>query len=107
VNALGRLPRSQYRSQLEADYATYLELKRRAGQISYWAYEPMTLNLGGGVKWKPDWLVMLPNGELEIRETKGYWRRGERERIKIASAKFPFRFIGVTCVEGDWIEEPF
>jgi hypothetical protein len=102
-----------YRSQLEADYADLLEASRIAGEILGWWYEPLTLHLGGeagtrgGVKYKIDFLVLLVSLELEVRETKGFWRRGERERLKLAAAKFPFRFRAVTREDGVWRYEEF
>ena len=102
-----------YRSKLEADYADLLEASRIAGEILGWWYEPLTLHLGGevgtrgGVKYKIDFLVLRASLELEVRETKGFWRRGERERLKLAAAKFPFRFRAVTREDGVWRYEEF
>ena len=112
--AKGRISPSPYRSQLELEYSQHLDAARLDGEILEYWYEPWTFHLGGeagtkgGVKWRIDWLVMLPDSMLEIRETKGFFRRGERERLKLAAAKFPFTVKAITRnAAGGWEEELF
>jgi hypothetical protein len=114
VAALGKPVAPTYRSQLEQDYSAHLEAQRLAGEILYWLYEPFTLHLGGiagtrhGVKYKIDFLVLPASREIELHETKGHWRRGERERLKLAATRFPFIFKAITRVDhGLWDEELF
>lgn len=111
--ARGQVPKPQYRSALEADYAERLELQRAAGEILAWWYEPFTLNFAGkagtnkAVRYTIDFLVLPANREIEIHETKGRFRRGERERLKLAAASLPFIVKAITREDGAWKEERF
>ena len=95
TKALGRPALAHYRSQLEADYAALLKGREMVGEILGWWYEPFTLHLGGeagkkgGVKYRIDFLVLPANRELEIHETKGFFRRGERERAETSRREVP------------------
>lgn len=108
--ALGTLVAPKYRSDLERRYADeVLEPERLAGEILGWWYEPMTLHLGGGVKYKPDFGVLPKSREYRFIETKGFWREAARARIKLAASIFPFPF---TAIQWDkdrelWTEERF
>jgi hypothetical protein len=97
-----------YKSKLEARYAERLKLRAHAGEILWWAYEPINFRLGDGATYKPDFGIMLANFELEMHETKGWWREAARIRIKCAASLYPFRFIGVTHdKERGWEFEEF
>jgi hypothetical protein len=105
--AKGRPAPSPYRSELERDYAERLELQRIAGEIAWWAYEAITFNLGGGAKFKPDFLIVGRDCKLTVAETKGpFARESSIVRIKVAAARFPFlRFLLVTRNDGHWAEK--
>jgi len=105
--AKGRVAPSPYRSALEQAYAERLELQRIAGEILWWLYEPWRFSLGGGAWYKVDFGVMLPGGELEAIEVKGFWREAARLRIKVAASKHPLTFKAVTRKDGEWSEEHF
>ena len=92
---------------LEADYADRLGLLQLAGEIQVWRFGSLRFHLGGGAWYKPDFLVVLPDGLVELHETKGHWREAARVRIKVAAAAFPeFRFVAVTKPKGqDWTFE--
>jgi hypothetical protein len=75
-------------------YAQFLELEKQAGRVSYWIYEPWSMWLPGGVRYKPDFLVVFPDGlerKPELIEVKGYSRnlRDGITRYKIAASLFP------------------
>lgn len=75
-------------------YAQYLELEKQAGRVAYWIYEPWSMWLPGGIRYKPDFLVVYPDG-LELKpklvEVKGWSRnlRDGKTRYAIAAALFP------------------
>lgn len=94
-------------NKLEADYAMQLEMRKRVGQILWYEYEAVKLRLADNTFYTPDFMVMLANGELEIHETKSHWEDDARVKIKVAADKFPFRFIAMTRVKGQWKEEEF
>lgn len=91
-----------YKSELERKHAQQLEIRRQTGEIRKWWYEPAAWNLGGGTKYRPDFMVLNNDWTIEFHETKGHWREAAKVRIKIASSKFPFRFVAVQCVKGKW-----
>ncbi len=73
---------SPYKSKLEAQYAAHLELLLKAGEIRRWAYEPMSLKLADGKRYRPDFLVVLPLGaeaKAEMHEVKGRWTKNRRD----------------------------
>ena len=71
-----------YRSKLEAQYAAHLDILVKAGEIRRWAYEPMSLKLAEGKRYRPDFLVVLPAGleaNAEMHEVKGRWTKNRRD----------------------------
>lgn len=85
----------------EARYAQHLEDRKRAGEIAGWWWEWINFVLAFDCRWKPDFVVMLPDGTIELHDTKGAKKNGKGEwvpwieedaRIKlhIAGTHFPF-----------------
>lgn len=95
-------------NRTETRYADHLETRKRADEIiAYW-FEPMSLRLAAGTFYRPDFMVMLADGLIEVHEVKGYWREDARIKIKVASEHFPFRFIAVRLLRpGVWEYEKF
>ena len=85
-------------NKLEAKYAAWLEMGKMGGNIEWYAFEAITLKLAFDTRYTPDFLVMLPNGELQCHEVKGakgksFWSREDSKiKIKVAATLFPFRF---------------
>ncbi len=109
--ALGRLPDGEM-NKTEAAYAAQLELEKQAGEITSYDFEAVKLRLGKKTFYTSDFLVRLKNGELELREVKGYWKDDARVKIKTAAYLYPmFRFVGITKVRkrdgGGWRREEF
>ncbi len=85
--------RDQGMNKTEAEYAGMLEERRLRGEVAWWRYEAITLKLADNTRYTPDFLVMLPDGVLEIHETKGgFIREDGWLKLKVAAALFPFRF---------------
>jgi hypothetical protein len=83
-------------NKLEERFSFYLETLKRAGEIVWWAYEPIRLRLATNkTTYTPDFLVMTKDLELQVFETKGYWTQASRIKTKIAADMYPFRFFGV------------
>lgn len=82
-------PRKAYRSQLEAEYAGVLELRKRAGDIVDYGYERIKLRLPGDIWYCPDWDVLRPDGGVELIETKGWMREVARDRLRSAIEAYP------------------
>ncbi|WP_244144140.1 DUF1064 domain-containing protein [Paraburkholderia fungorum] len=109
--ALGRLP-DGVMNKTETAYAAQLELEKQAGEITSYQFEAVKLRLGKRTFYTSDFLVRLKNGELELREVKGFWKDDARVKIKTAAYLYPmFRFVGITKVRkrdgGGWRREEF
>lgn len=100
-------PRRGRMNGLEAAYAEHLAALEMHSHILWWRFEGFSLRLADGAHYTPDFAVMLPDGTIELHETKGQWREAARIRIKVAAETFPFRFVGVRSVKGQWIFEDF
>lgn len=94
IQALGRMKSGQMNST-EKDYANYLELLKRTGEIVYYSFDSVNLRLADKTFYKPDFLVMKSDGQLEIHEVKGFWTDDAKVKIKVAADKFPFKFIAI------------
>jgi hypothetical protein len=105
-------------NQTETAYSKHLEGRKLAGEIVGFWYEAVTFKLTEGtpdgkpgIRYTPDFLVMLTTGEIELHEVKGFANKLEMNRIKVAADKFPFRFIAVKRQAkrdgGGWQQEEF
>lgn len=104
--ALGRLKLGK-RNSLELAYEKHLELLRKAGEIVWFKFEAVKLRLADNTFYTPDFLIMLPGGQIEIHEVKGFWMDDARVKIKVAAEIFPFQFIAIKRVAGKWEFEKF
>lgn len=104
--ALGRMKVGRM-NKMEAEYGALLELRKRAGEVAWYAFEGVKLRLADLTFYSPDYFVMLTNGELEVHEVKGFWEDDARVKIKVAASLFPFRFIGARKIRGAWAFEDF
>ena len=111
------------RNATEARYEAYLDLLKQAGAIADYRFEPFKLRLGPDwlTTYCPDFLVVYPDGLLELVDVKGassskgstagaWWEEDARLRIKMAAGLFPFRFVGVhegQAGEPAWVREIF
>lgn len=89
--ALGRLPKGAM-NKTEAEYALFLEARKQAGEILWYAFEPIKLRLADSTFYTPDFAVMGQDRVFECHEVKGFWRDDARVKIKVAAAQHPFRF---------------
>lgn len=71
-------------------------------------YEEITLVLGDGARFTPDFWTLGPDDVLEFHEVKGHWREAAKVRIRVAASKYPqFRFLAFRCENGQWSRESF
>lgn len=91
-------------NKLEAAYSQILEVALRAGEISWYAFEPATLRIAPGLTYTPDFIVMR-DSKVEGHECKGFARPQDIARLKAAAGKFPWRFLYVTRDRGKWNTE--
>jgi hypothetical protein len=94
------LPRGEMNAG-EREYAAHLDLRKLAGQIVDWRFEPMTLHLGARLSLRVDFLIIERDGTLTFDDYKAVWRGSDkphveddaRAKMKMAARLFPwFRF---------------
>lgn len=92
-------------NQWEADYAARLEMQRLAGEIDWWAFEPLRLRLAKATGYAPDFIV-VSQGRVSAHEVKGFWRDDARVKVKVAAEMYRWiRFVIVTRSKGDFMFE--
>lgn len=100
--------RYKFKNSLEESYAKYLEERKQNGEIVEWFYEMVHLQLDGGCVsrgqvYTPDFVVTLPNGDVEYHETKGFFFDRDKVRTKQAAARYlNNRFYIVTRKRKQW-----
>ena len=114
IKARGRVPvagqtyKDGEMNKTESAYAHHLEMRKRAGEIVDYQFEAITLRLAKNTSYKPDFVVILADGGIEIHEVKGFWQDDARVKIKVAADKFPWlKFIAVRLVKKQWMVEEF
>jgi hypothetical protein len=91
--ALGRLRNSMNRT--EAAHAADLELRKRAGEIRNFLWQPLRLKLAPDCTFEPDFLVLLEDRTVEFHEVKGGFITDDAlVKLKVAAERFPwFKFV--------------
>lgn len=92
--AKGRLKDGQM-NRTEKAYAAYLEREKAAGNlVSYW-FECLKLKIADhSCFYTPDFLVLRPDGSLELHEVKGSPRifaDDAKVKTKSAATQYPFK----------------
>lgn len=105
------VPQDHSMNKTEQNYSNHLEILKQYGDIKDYLFEPFNIRLGKRTFYKPDFLVVNGNNEIEIHEVKGYWRDDAKVKIKVAAERIPwFRFKAVYNENGHWkyqLFEPF
>lgn len=74
------------RSRWESNYAKYLEFLKSCGEVASWEHEPDTFwfeKIKRGCRsYLPDFKVVLPSGEIEYHECKGWMDSKSKTKIK-------------------------
>ncbi len=83
----------KFRSKLEAKWSRYLDLLVRAGEIKRYEYEPCYFEFTeirhGVTRYKPDFRVYMPDGDIVWHETKGYLDAKSITKIRRFSKFYP------------------
>lgn len=92
----------------ERRYADHLNKKVMDGKVVWWAFESIKLKVAGNSFYKPDFIVQMHDGTIELHEVKGWMTEAARLRVKAAAERYPFRFVLVRPVKGGgWNEEVY
>lgn len=110
MQALGRLKVGAM-NKTEQAYAKHLADLQAVGGILWHKFEGLKLRLADNTFYTPDFAVMLPCGQIELHEIKGYWQDDARVKIKVAADMYPFRFLALKPRAkrdgGGWAVEEF
>lgn len=100
--ALGRLKPGQM-NKTETEYAGMLEVRKRAGEIIWYAFEPFKIRLADRTFYDVDFGVMLASGALEVHEVKGGFITDDgKVKLKVAAEHFPAQFFLCQKVKKAW-----
>ena len=96
----------KFASKWEEQYRNMLELKYRACEILAYEYESITFRLAPKTTYTPDFMVVLPDGKVQIHEVKGFAREDAIIKFKVAAQQNPwFEFIMVKKSKNEgWVE---
>ena len=95
-------------NKTEALYAQILELRKRAGEILEWAFEPEKFRLADNTFYCPDFRIVMADLSVEFHEVKAKWSNGQvglddaKVKIKVAAEMHPYRFLVAVCDHGRW-----
>lgn len=114
INARAReaAPGATRQNKTEQRYQAHLEAQRQRGEILWWAFEAVKLQLANGSSYAPDFLVIDRDGFLLYVEVKGArgWKLDDegRTKWKVAGELHPYAtFRGVTWTGCAWKPETY
>lgn len=109
--AKGRLP-SGVMNRTEYAYSRYLEGRKLMGSVCGWWFERIKLKIANGRCWfEPDFMILLPDGTVELHDVKGSRSVVQEDALvkaKACATLYPFRMVFVYPVKGrpgEWREE--
>jgi len=82
-------------NKTERAYGDLLARREADGLILRWWWQPASFRLatmenGYGDFYRPDFMVQLPDGSIEIHETKGFMRADSQSKLKLFACIYPF-----------------
>lgn len=87
--ALGR-NRTQM-NKTEAAHAADLEMRKRAGELREYRWQPLRLKLAPECTYEPDFLVLMADNSIEFHEVKGSFITDDAMvKVKVAANLFPW-----------------
>ena len=94
--ARGRL-RAGTLNKTETEYQVHLEAEKQAGKIVQYWFESMKFKVADGSCWyTPDFIVMRPDGLIELHEVKGssrIFQDDAKVKCKSVATQYPFKLI--------------
>ena len=81
-------------NRTEKAYAAWLEAEKHAGRITAYWFEALKLKIAeGACFYTPDFLVLRPDGTLELHEVKGapaIFADDAKVKVKACATQYPF-----------------
>ncbi len=106
TQALGRLKAGSM-NKTESAYAEHLKAAQIAGEVALWWFECVGLKVAAKCHYYPDFMVLFPDGRIEIHEVKarnsaGGYRAEDDAKVKlrVCAEKFPFPLVVVWPKQG-------
>jgi len=107
TQSLGRMKAGKM-NKTEQAYAARLETLKHAGEILWYAFEPINIRLADKCFYRVDFMVMLAGGAIECHETKGgHITADSFVKIKMAAQILPFQFCIMQLEKGVWKRRDF
>lgn len=95
----------KFASKWEEIYYNKLLGMAANGEIASVEYEPVTFKLAPRTTYTPDFLIVMPDGKIQIHEVKGFAREDAIVKFKVAAAKNPWAvFVMIRKVKDSWKE---
>jgi hypothetical protein len=91
IFALGRLKVGE-RNKTESDYEKVLITRQSCGEIVKYWFESWKFRLADNTFYTPDFVILMPDGELIAHEVKGFMMDDANVKIKVAAELFPMPF---------------
>lgn len=112
--AKGRLKSGQM-NRTEKAYANFLEGEKHAGRVVSWWFESIKVKIAEDVCWySPDFLILRPDGTLELHEVKGspaIFADDAKVKVKACATQYPFPVFVVFPKKkssgGGWDVQPY
>lgn len=105
LRAKGRMKAGQM-NRTEKSYASFLESEKHAGRVQAFWFEAVKLKIADGACfYTPDFLVLMPDGTLELHEVKGSPRiftDDAKVKVKSCATQYPFLVRVVFPKKGGW-----
>lgn len=82
-----------FRSLLEYRWAVWCQLRKEQGIIIDWWFEDQpivieTMYLNNKKLYLPDFSMLMPNGDYEFEETKGWFPQKDYTKMKLAAQQY-------------------
>jgi hypothetical protein len=104
--AVGRMKAGQM-NKTESAYAEHLKAAQIAGEIELWWFECVGLKVADKCHYYPDFMVLYPDGRVEIHEVKARASNGSyrceddaKVKLRVCADKFPFPLVVVWPKQG-------
>ena len=90
--ALGRL-KAGVMNRTEAEYELVLRQELHDGLLLWYRFEGVKLRLADNTFLTVDFAVMKADGQLQMREIKGFMMSDAAVKLKVAADQYPFSFV--------------
>ena len=87
-------------NKTERGYYDLLNIRYKAGDILWFAFEPIKFRLARKTYYTPDFIVVNKDREIEVHEVKGFMRDDANVKLKVSNEEYPFKFFLVRLKKG-------